>query len=89
MRVPVSAEHPSFDYTTKIGFWRWLTSSAADRKEWARRRNAAAKTAQGNQQQRAEDHNARRQAELKGRRVELDARADEIKAEIKRQWKER
>lgn len=43
-RVPNSADNPTYDDTFKVGFWRWLTSSAADRKEWARRRNAAIPT---------------------------------------------
>jgi len=48
-RVPANAENPSFDDTFAVSTRRWLTSSAADRTEWARRRNAAAKTAKTNQ----------------------------------------
>ena len=54
-RVPTDAEQPTFDQTTKISFWRWLTSRKADRVEWARRRNEAAKLAQRNQEQRIKD----------------------------------
>lgn len=43
-RVPNNPDQPTFDDTFKVGFWRWLISSAADRKEWARRRNAAVST---------------------------------------------
>lgn len=48
-RVPSDADTPTFDQTFKVGFWRWLTSSGTDRKEWGRRRNAAAKLARANQ----------------------------------------
>ncbi|MGH3518810.1 MAG: hypothetical protein ACRDT2_04905 [Natronosporangium sp.] len=48
-RVPSDPAVPTFDETTKVGFFRWLTSSGPERKEWARRRNAAARTAQVNQ----------------------------------------
>ena len=51
-RVPVSAEAPTFDHTFKVSFGKWLTSSAAERKEWGRRRNAAAKVAYRNQEAR-------------------------------------
>ncbi len=52
-RVPRSADHPTFDDAEKIGFGRWLTSSAVDRREWMRRRNAAAQLAAANQRARA------------------------------------
>lgn len=39
--VPRNAEDPSYDDAEKIGFWRWLTSSKADRTEWVRRRKIA------------------------------------------------
>lgn len=51
-RVPESAETPTFDHTFKVSFRRWLTSKAAERKEWMRRRNAAAKVAMRNQEAR-------------------------------------
>lgn len=62
-RVPSDPDSPSFDQTFKVGFWRWLTSSGADRKEWARRRNLAAKAAQRGQQQRIDQWAGRKQAE--------------------------
>ena len=48
-RVPVDGDNPTFDDTFKVGLGKWLTSSAAERKEWARRRNAAARLARTNQ----------------------------------------
>jgi len=51
-RVPVSADAPTFDETFKVSFWQWLTSKAPERKEWMRRRNAAAKVAMRNQEAR-------------------------------------
>jgi len=51
-RVPNSAEAPTFDATTTISFWRWLTSSRAERDEWMRRRNVASKLALQNQAER-------------------------------------
>lgn len=47
-RVPSSATAPTFDDVFKVSFGRWLTSSKADRVEWARRRNAAAEVARVN-----------------------------------------
>lgn len=58
-RVPTDAEQPTFDQTTKIGFWRWFTSRKAERIEWARRRNAAAQLAQRNQEQRIREWQAK------------------------------
>lgn len=49
-RVPADPANPSFDHVVSIGFGRWLTSSGADRREWARRRNAAAAAARSGQQ---------------------------------------
>lgn len=49
-RVPQDADRPTFDHTFKVGFGRWLTSSGRDRREWGRRRNAAARLATQNQQ---------------------------------------
>lgn len=44
MRVPSDPNNPTYDSTFNVGFWRWLTSSKDERKEWARRRNAAIPT---------------------------------------------
>ena len=66
-RVPVDGDNPTFDDTFKVGFGKWLTSSAAERKEWARRRNAAARLAASRQRQRADDWAARTQAEARAR----------------------
>jgi hypothetical protein len=49
MRIPNDPMQPTFDQTFRVGFWAWLTSSADDRREWARRRNVAANTARLNQ----------------------------------------
>lgn len=68
MRVPADPDNPTFDTTFKVGFMRWLTSSAAERKEWARRRNAAAQTARHNQNARAKEWADRKQAERDERR---------------------
>lgn len=48
-RIPVDADTPTFDNTFKVSFRRWMTSSATERKEWARRRNSAARLANKNQ----------------------------------------
>lgn len=45
MRVPADPQNPTFDNTIKVSFGRWFTSSAADRREWTRRRKAATKVA--------------------------------------------
>ncbi len=52
-RVPLNAARPTFDETVKVGVFNWLTSSRADRQEWARRRNAAAKAARVSRNARA------------------------------------
>lgn len=44
MRVPSDPNNPTYDHTFNVGFMRWLKSNAAERREWARRRNAAIKT---------------------------------------------
>jgi hypothetical protein len=45
MRVPLDPPpHSTYDRTEKIGFLRWLTSSAAQRRDWRDRRNAAIHT---------------------------------------------
>ena len=66
-RVPTSADQPSFDHTEKISFMRWFTSSKAERLEWARRRNAAAKLAADNTNARVADWADRKRAERDGR----------------------
>lgn len=43
MRVPADPHNPSYSHVFLVGFWRWLTSSGADRKEWRRRRDIALK----------------------------------------------
>ena len=48
-RVPNDAARPSFDDTTKVGFFGWLKSSKAERREWRRRRDAAAQLARRDQ----------------------------------------
>lgn len=52
-RVPNSAEAPTFDSTFKVGFVQWLTSKGPERREWMRRRNAAAQVARANQNAKA------------------------------------
>lgn len=68
MRVPTDPTSPTFDSTYKVGFMKWLTSSKAERQEWARRRNTAAQAARTNQNKRAQDWADRKQAERDGRR---------------------
>jgi hypothetical protein len=89
MRVPVNADSPSFDHVMKISFWRWLTSSSVERREWVRRRNAAAQAARGNQLRTLDARSAEYRAASAQRRAELDAQEREIKAEIKSRWKRR
>jgi len=67
-RVPANAEMPTFDHTFKVGFWRWLVSKSHEREEWMRRRNAAAKLAKQNQNQRAAEWRAQKEAERDARR---------------------
>lgn len=43
MRVPADPHNPTYNHVFLVGFWRWLTSSAADRREWRRRRDIALK----------------------------------------------
>lgn len=54
-RVPSDPVRPTFDQTEKVGFFRWLTSGKDERREWMRRRNAAAEVARVNQNRRAEE----------------------------------
>ncbi len=70
-RVPADPRNPTFDAVIKVGFWRWLTSSKAGRREWRRRRDLAARTAGANQRVRAQaaaDAARARHAERKARR---------------------
>jgi hypothetical protein len=70
MRVPTDPTNPTYDQTFTVGFWRWLTSSAAERKEWARRRNAATPTSRSMRKlNQAEQWAARKQAEQDTRRT--------------------
>lgn len=62
-RVPSDPQHPTFDQTFNVGFWRWLLSKKHDRVEWARRRNTAAQLARINQNERARQWAERKQAE--------------------------
>lgn len=59
-RVPMNPNRPTFDETFKVSFWRWMKSSAYERREWVRRRGSAAKVAERNQiarvQQWGNDH---------------------------------
>lgn len=43
-KVPNDPQNPTYDDAFTVSFWQWLTSSAADRKEWQRRKNAAIPT---------------------------------------------
>lgn len=52
-RVPKDADNPTFDDTFKVSLWRHLTSTGAERKEWVRRRNAAARLPGENKRRRA------------------------------------
>lgn len=67
-RVPVDADAPTFDQVTKVGFFKWLTSSKAERSEWMRRRNAAAQTAAVNQRARASEWAERKRLEQERKR---------------------
>lgn len=55
MRVPSNPAYPTFDETYDVGFVQWLKSTKDERKEWGRRRNAAAKLAEINQRIKAND----------------------------------
>lgn len=69
MRVPTDPDNPTYDQTFKVGFWRWLTSSASERKEWARRRNAAIPTSRSIRKiEQAGDWAQRKQDERDARR---------------------
>lgn len=74
-RVPSDAEVPTFDQTFKVGFFRWLTSSGTDRREWTTRRmtatrlKAAASRAAANQR-------------YADRREQLRVQAAEIRRQI-------
>lgn len=88
-RVPSDAAVPTFDQTFKVGFFRWLSSSATDRQEWATRRNIAAKLAGANRVARGEQSLAAHHERYVDRRAELEARAAQIRAEISAQVRSR
>jgi hypothetical protein len=67
-RVPSDPDNPTFDDTFEVNTRQWMTSSKADRLEWQRRRNAAAKVAKTNQDARAEAWAERKIAEGEARR---------------------
>lgn len=69
MRVPADPDNPTFDDTFDVSFGRWFRSTAAERKEWTRRRNAAAKLARDNQQQRIDAWAAEKQAAIAERQA--------------------
>jgi hypothetical protein len=73
-RVPTDAQNPTFDNTTKIGFFKWLTSSKTDRIEWARRRNAAAQTARTNTNTKVDAWAEQKKAEQAAKREAKKAR---------------
>lgn len=82
-RVPSDAAAPSFDQTFKVGFMQWMTSSKADRDEWAMRRNIAARLAQANQSKHIDESVAAHREQHETRRAELVAQAAQIRAEIR------
>ena len=48
-RVPNDPVAPTFDDACSVSFWGWLRSGSAERREWRRRRDAAAQLARRNQ----------------------------------------
>jgi len=66
-RVPSDPIRPSFDEVEHVGFWHWLFSSSSARKEWQRRRNVAAQTAQQGQEARLDAWHDRRVAETQAK----------------------
>lgn len=69
-KVPTDADNPSYDSTFTVSFRQWLTSSAADRKEWQRRKNAAIATSRSVRAARARAEQAgQKAAEAKERRA--------------------
>lgn len=68
-RVPISADNPTFDYSERVGFVRWLKSSKAEREEWARRRNLAATKARLGQNTRLDEWTERKRAEHEERKA--------------------
>jgi GrpB-like predicted nucleotidyltransferase (UPF0157 family) len=74
-RVPSSGDAPTFDQTFEVGFVRWLTSNATDRREWQVRRQIATRL-------QADQARAARAAKYEPQLAELRARAAEIRAEI-------
>lgn len=78
-KVPSDPDAPSFDQTYTVGFMRWLTSSAADRREWRIRRDIANRL-------RAERARVARDARYQPQLADLRARAAQLRAEISAQW---
>jgi hypothetical protein len=71
MRVPADPDNPTYDHTFQVGFWRWFTSSKAERVEWARRKRAAISTLPSMRKlKQAEDWAGRKQAQQDARRAE-------------------
>lgn len=66
-KVPRDPQNPSYDDTFTVGFWKWLTSSGNDRKEWQRRKNAAI-------------HTSRSVRYTQGKAEEASQKADEARA---------
>jgi|GEM_PF-2599579 len=88
-RVPSDPDNPSLDDTFKVGFGQWLKSSAAERKEWTRRKTAALRTKSAEDrarlQAKAEDmraDNAARSEAAKAKQEQLRVERDEIRAEL-------
>lgn len=81
-RVPSSADAPSFDQTFKVGFMRWLTSSAADRHEWRIRMDIANRL-------RHDQATTARTEKYAATNAELRARSAQIRAEIMAQLRGR
>jgi hypothetical protein len=53
-RVPSNPIAPTFDHTFKVSMLMWLTSKSPARREWRRRRDAAAQAARRDQNARGE-----------------------------------
>lgn len=84
-RVPSDGTYPE----VKISFMRWLTSSAADRREWKRRRNAAAQAAGASRRAAIDATGAEYRARYQTRQGELREREAEIKDQLREQWQNR
>ncbi len=68
-KVPSDPDNPSYDDTFTVSFWRWLTSSKADRGEWRRRKNAAIHTSSSVRFTRNQaEHAAEKRDEIRARK---------------------